>query len=144
MIQDLITCCIILVFLFISFIISAVHASAAAAIGAVCVSRVLSLLALCISNHRRRSLVNFGVETFCRKNTYEKLTKCPNFILFLPEKLSKYPNFYDICPKNLQNSGILHDYCPKKARILHNNCQRKIFFQKGALALPAPHLLCLC
>jgi len=36
------------------------------------------------------------------KNMYEKLTKCPNFTLFLPEKLAKYPNFnfYDICPKS--------------------------------------------
>jgi len=31
--------------------------------------------------HRHRSSVNFrGARHFCRKNTYEKLTKCPNFI----------------------------------------------------------------
>jgi len=34
---------------------------------------------------------------------YEKLTKCPNFTLFLPEKLAKYPNFYDICPNRKVN-----------------------------------------
>jgi len=39
-----------------------------------------------------------GRKTFCPKNMYEKLTKCPNFTL-LPEKIAKYPNFY-IFPNN--------------------------------------------
>jgi len=30
---------------------------------------------------------------------YEKLKKCPNFTLFLPEKLAKYPIFYIIFRK---------------------------------------------
>jgi len=96
--------------------------------------------------HRHRSSVNFrGARYFCPRNMYEKLTKCPNFTWFLPEKLSKYPNFYDICPKNEPNSRILHDFCPKNARILHNNCPKKIFsrffFGGGRHVPPAPRLL---
>ena len=41
-----------------------------------------------------------GARHFCPQNMYEKLTKCPNFTWFLSEN----------------------------ARILHNNCRKKIFF----------------
>jgi len=87
-----------------------------------------------------------GHKIFARKNMYQKSAKCPNFTRFLPEKLSKYPNFYYICPKNLQNSRILHDFCPNNARILHNNCPKKIFFPnfRGARAPLPPRLLRLC
>jgi len=48
------------------------------------------------------SSVNFwGARHFCPENMYEKLTKCPNFTLLLPEKLAKYPNFYNIFPQKL-------------------------------------------
>ena len=46
---------------------------------------------------------------------YEKLTKCPNFIWFLPEKLTKFPNFTWFLPEN--------------ARIFHKNWP-KIFFPR--------------
>ena len=36
---------------------------------------------------------------------YEKLRKCPNFTLYLPEKLARYPNFY-ICPKSGKGNKI--------------------------------------
>ena len=45
----------------------------------------------------------------------------PGFILYLSEKVTKYPNF--------------HDFCPKNARILPNDCPKKIFpifFGRGA------------
>ena len=37
--------------------------------------------------------VNFGggQGIFVRKTTYEKLTKCSNFIWYIPEKLTKFP-----------------------------------------------------
>ena len=43
----------------------------------------------CVLKHKRWSSVNFsGAESdFCPKVMYEKITKCPNFTLTLPEKL---------------------------------------------------------
>ena len=50
-------------------------------------------------SHRRRSLVNFrGQDIFARKYMHEKLSKCPNFIRFLPEKNSFCPNLWRNCP----------------------------------------------
>jgi len=50
--------------------------------------------------HRgRRSSVNFREQDIFARKMSEKLTKCPNFALFLSEKLLKYSNFHDICPK---------------------------------------------
>ena len=47
-----------------------------------------------------QSTLGGGARHFCPQDMYEKLTKCPNFMRFVPEKLAKYPNFYDICEKN--------------------------------------------
>jgi len=68
----------------------------------------------------------------------EKLTKCSNFTLFLPEKLSKYPIVSDISTKNQQNSRIFHDFCAQNARILHNNCAKNIFPIFGGLGHVSP------
>ena len=56
---------------------------------------------------------------------YEKLTKCPNFTLFLPEKVAKYPNLWYL-PEKLTKFPIFAWFCPKNARIFHKNW-RKIF-----------------
>jgi len=33
-----------------------------------------------------------------------KITKIPEFLLYLPEKLTKFPNFtYDFCPRKCPN-----------------------------------------
>jgi len=40
-------------------------------------------------------------DSFARKYVHEKLTKCPNFTLYLPEKLTKYLNFTWYMPEKI-------------------------------------------
>ena len=97
-----------------------------------------------IDYHRRRSSVNFrGARHFCPKNMHEKLTKCPNFMWFLPKKLVNYLIFKIffkfLFSRKINNCGILQDFCPKNARILHKNCSKNIFSRiLGGTCSPAP------
>ena len=63
-----------------------------------------------VSNRRHSSSVNFGgAIDFWPKIRYEKLTKCPNFLWYLPEIYQQiyFPNLRGVCPKMLEFYTII-------------------------------------